>query len=166
MRLHRYLRWRGCPFPQRRPASTSRRRPFAIMSSASPRRCSNRCLDCRCRFDQLAAPTQYLVTKLYDPQVRPCAWTDPQDFGGNRLGGKRRLRLCQEHRECGRRARNPGVTVNEKMRVISGACQNVSSKAQQLTNMLRFGRAHARFLVDNIVKAQFQPLFLDKRTEL
>ena len=61
---------------------------------------------------------------------------------------------------------NPGVTVNEKMRVISGACQNVSSKAQQLTNMLRFGRAHARFLVDNIVKAQFQPLFLDKRTEL
>lgn len=136
------------------------------MSSASPRRCSNRCLDCRCRFDQLAAPTQYLVTKLYDPQVRPCAWTDPQDFGGNRLGGKRRLRLCQEHCECGRRARKPGVTVDEQMLVLSGARQKISSEMQELTNVLRFGRAHTPILADNIVKAQLQPLILGKRTKL
>jgi hypothetical protein len=32
--------------------------------------------------------------------------------------------------------------------------------------MLRFGRAHARFLLDNVVKAQLRPLILAKRSEL
>jgi len=56
--------------------------------------------------------------------------------------------------------------MNEKMPLVSRACQNISSEAQELANMLRFGRAHSRFFVDNIVKAQLQPLILPKGGQL
>ena len=52
------------------------------------------------------------------------------------------------------------------MLVLSGARQKISSEMQELTNVLRFGRAHTPMLADNIVKAQLQPLILGKRTKL
>ena len=57
------------------------------------------------------------------------------------------------------------MTVNEKAPVIAGPCQNISSEGEELTDMLRFGRVHARLLLDNIVEAQLQPLLFVKRAE-
>jgi hypothetical protein len=54
------------------------------------------------------------------------------------------------------------MTVNEKTPVIAGARQNISPECQELMNMLRFGRAHARLLLDNIVETQLQPLIFGK----
>jgi hypothetical protein len=70
--------------------------------------------------------------------------------------------LGQGHRESNRRRRETSVTVNEKMPLIAGTCQNISSEGQELTNMLRFGRVHAQLLLYNIVEAQLQPLILGK----
>jgi hypothetical protein len=52
-------------------------------------------------------------------------------------------RVIVLRRQRGRRTRKPGVTVNEKMKVVGARLQNISSEGQELADMLRSGRCMA-----------------------